>query len=158
MANQAELQDDLFCFVATNRRTCPLGMQGHLCGKPLELVTPWLQLHHPRLAAPDAASCVWSLGSLLLILAPIWPSFNSPLPCNGTSGPAQSRRPVQWPLETGTGPGFPAGQPTQTLPPHQHTQSMPITSRAGGVWSRDIVDTMSRDIVDSGVNYVNGYF
>ena len=28
----------------------------------------------------------------------------------------------------------------------------------GSVWSRDIMDTMSRDIVDSGVNYVNGYF
>ena len=36
-----------------------------------------------------------------------------------------------------------------------------IRGHTGGgdrVWSRDIVDTMSRDIVDSGVNYVNGYF
>ena len=33
-----------------------------------------------------------------------------------------------------------------------------LQSGGGGVWSRDIVDTMSRDIVDSGVNYVNGYF
>ncbi len=33
-----------------------------------------------------------------------------------------------------------------------------VSGGGGSVWSRDIVDTMSRDIVDSGVNYVNGYF